>query len=390
MSKEKRFTYSLKEATLFAAITKSNTYQAIELMKQEGINLNAKNCKGETFLHCAVSRQDQEVVKALIDAGVNLNICDNNGWTPIYLSIASGNIDIIKLLIDANAQLDIRDQQGNTPVQYAFQYQQQEAFALLLARHINFNVSLGHTSAELIESYSTFKSALCYEDEELSNDISQMLSTLPFDDIPYQENVINPGIAEGGPNIEERKLEQEEIGEGDKYIALISLQGIEGEENKGGDNNPVHHILQQSSHQGSNTKLEEYDLFSGGAGYPTTSADNKKSNWAAFKNFFSSLVSTLSIKVLGLYIPAMPTDSSAEKSAYSASPNQNKQKWWEKGGNSWVASSGQFKSSAMLGHFSKPSYFKSLTIKGVDSLAVEEINSDEHMTELGDGLKQDV
>lgn len=276
MSKEKLLTYNVKEANLFAAITKRHTCKAIELMKQEGINLNAKNCQGETFLRCAVSRGNQEVVKALIQAGVQLDIKDNQGHTPLVYANANNNQSIINLLVESH-------------------------IALLV---------------DLYTQYCAY-----------SNKIPQ-------------ENVINPRIAEGGPNIEERKLEPEEIEpEDNNYVAPIPLQGIEEEENKGGDNNQVDLILPQSnSHSQGAQKVPpaEHDFAnqalatsSSGTNYPAASDDNKKSNWAAFKNFFSSLVSTLSVKVLGLYIPGMPLGSSAEKSAYAVPPSQNKQKWWK-------------------------------------------------------------
>jgi hypothetical protein len=58
---------------------------------------------------------------------------------------------------------------------------------------------------------------------------------------------------------------------------------------------------------------------------------------------------------------------------------------------SCIASSARLNFSGILAHFSKPSYFKSLTINGADSLVVKEIdNSGESMTELGDNIHQDV
>lgn len=293
MSKERPIKYGPKEANLFAAIVNKNTYKAIELMTQEGINLNATNSKGETFLHCAVITSQEEVVGALIQAGVQLGIKDNKTFTPLEYAYANNNQSIINLLVNA---------------------------------HIESIVKL-HT-------------------ESLTDD----------NNIP-QENVINPGSREGDRNIEEEEIAQKD----NKDATLIPAQAIKEEKNEGG----------------------------GEASVPTHSVNNKKSNWAALENFFFTLVNKVAIKVLGLYIPGMPTGASTEKSASPASPTQNQQKYWKSPQeNGWNIKSSEHIFGAKLYNLPKFEHNKNSSFTILDSELIAHFQ-DESVPALVDSVTQE-
>ena len=91
MSKERAIQYRIEEANLFGVIASHQTYKAITLITQDGIDLNAINFQGQTFLHCAVIKRNQVVVEGLIQAGVRLDIIDNKGFTPLQHAYATHN-----------------------------------------------------------------------------------------------------------------------------------------------------------------------------------------------------------------------------------------------------------------------------------------------------------
>lgn len=337
MSKQHTLNYGPKEAQLFVAIRQNDTGKAIWYMMQDGINLNATNNGGMTPLHCAIIMQSQTVVQALIEAGADFNICDKNGCTALHLAIASCNEYIMQSLIDAGAPLDIRDNKGNTPVDCAFQYQQQGAFALLIARHIQCGALLGHTSEELIERYDKFKGSLGYDDAELSGEIIKMLSCLTFNESQSPQNGGGGEIAERGDNLVLRE-------QGAPVVLLPLDLEI------GGDNNSPAWSTRR-----------------------TNLANNKISNWSALGNFFLTLVNKLSVQVLGLHILAMPTDSLTKTPACSASPNQNKQKWWEStDSHRWIMQSNHPPFETKLYHFNQFDYNKNAALTPLGGKTIDD------------------
>ena len=95
-----------KEKQLFNAISNGNINQ-IELLLNEGFNINCKDKYGSTPLHCAVIFNKKEIVKLLIKRGANPNIQnDTEGYTPLHNSVFYGEEEIIKALILNKAEIE--------------------------------------------------------------------------------------------------------------------------------------------------------------------------------------------------------------------------------------------------------------------------------------------
>jgi ankyrin repeat protein len=95
--------------------------------------LSFTNSKKETLLHVAVGSADVEFVGALILAGVNINAKNDKGQTPLhrapYILLGETSIqpasnmkeefkkryEIIDLLLTAGADATIKDKDGKTP-----------------------------------------------------------------------------------------------------------------------------------------------------------------------------------------------------------------------------------------------------------------------------------
>jgi ankyrin repeat protein len=54
-------------------------------------------------------KDNDEVVKHLIENGANVNVQNNEGYTPLYLSVILEHFKSAQLLLDAGADVNIKD-----------------------------------------------------------------------------------------------------------------------------------------------------------------------------------------------------------------------------------------------------------------------------------------
>lgn len=78
-------------------------------------NIDAQAKTGETPLHLAVSIDNVQVVKKLINLGANINALTKTRVTPLYIASASFHREIISILINAGASAKIYNSEGITP-----------------------------------------------------------------------------------------------------------------------------------------------------------------------------------------------------------------------------------------------------------------------------------
>ncbi len=58
-----------------------------------------RNEHGETRLHLAAARGDQDMMKILLDNGAFADIKDSAGWTPLHETAAEGFFMAVQLLL---------------------------------------------------------------------------------------------------------------------------------------------------------------------------------------------------------------------------------------------------------------------------------------------------
>ena len=64
--------------------------EAIKLCVQQGLDVNAFNASGQTALHIAAARGDNDVVKVLAENGAMLDLEDKQHRTPLDLALGVG------------------------------------------------------------------------------------------------------------------------------------------------------------------------------------------------------------------------------------------------------------------------------------------------------------
>jgi ankyrin repeat protein len=124
-----------------AADTANKLYQAagagdmtaVEQLISEGADVNGKSSEGSQALNAAAASNHHNVIKLLLKHGADPNVLNKEGDTPMICATkyAGGNPKTVKLLLGAGPDLSIADNDGKTALDYAKQYNQSEAVALL-------------------------------------------------------------------------------------------------------------------------------------------------------------------------------------------------------------------------------------------------------------------
>jgi len=116
----------------------------IDLLLQEGADVNTQATWDKTPLITAVERGLEDVVEKLINAGADVNIAANAGYTALYYASDSTsrrdiNPNIIKLLVDAGADVDAQTDSGNTALHNAVKLSA-DAVRILLSANADPNI----------------------------------------------------------------------------------------------------------------------------------------------------------------------------------------------------------------------------------------------------------
>lgn len=86
-----------------------------------GADVNVRNHKGQSALHCAAKAGFADIVALLLDHGADVDAQDRQGETPLASALRSTVKDkarlrgVVRLLVDAGANVDRADRRGRTP-----------------------------------------------------------------------------------------------------------------------------------------------------------------------------------------------------------------------------------------------------------------------------------
>jgi ankyrin repeat protein len=110
----------------------------VELLLEKGANgLGVKVNGSWTPLHYAVSTNQTEATRILLDAGADIEAKDIDEWTPLYVAAWNGAKEAATLLLDWGASQNIRSSSGWTPLHAAAGWNRYQVAQLLLDRGAN-------------------------------------------------------------------------------------------------------------------------------------------------------------------------------------------------------------------------------------------------------------
>lgn len=87
------------------------------LLIESKCDVNARNRKGVSPLHCAVANGHREVVSLLLTAHARVNVKgQTSDRTPLFMAGEMGDVEVVKMLLSHGAKLNLTDQFGMTPL----------------------------------------------------------------------------------------------------------------------------------------------------------------------------------------------------------------------------------------------------------------------------------
>lgn len=128
-------------------------------------DINIKDIQNNYFLTYAISLNQPDIVKKLIDKGANIDIVDKYNKSVICTAIKYSYIEIVKILLDANKNnigisiIDIKDKNLRIPLHYAISLENLECVKLLLEYGSNPNIVTkdGYNSLHLAVKSRSFE-----------------------------------------------------------------------------------------------------------------------------------------------------------------------------------------------------------------------------------------
>ncbi|KAJ8674387.1 hypothetical protein QAD02_005649 [Eretmocerus hayati] len=103
------------ESELIHHVTRGNHEEVRKLITEliaQGADLdyvNVRDFTGKTSLHLAVSENNVELTKILLDVGAKINVFNEDGHTPLHLCTSITKFDLMKLLISRGANVNAVD-----------------------------------------------------------------------------------------------------------------------------------------------------------------------------------------------------------------------------------------------------------------------------------------
>lgn len=121
---------------------RSGRADIVELLLENGSDIEATELEGDTPLHTAVKWGGHEdVVKVLIAHKANVNAGDKDGKTPLWDATAQGYSNIVLLLLTNGADINARDKYGNCALSGAVENNRYDIVPLLLSHGANPTIS---------------------------------------------------------------------------------------------------------------------------------------------------------------------------------------------------------------------------------------------------------
>ena len=107
---------------LFHCITHHNIHDAIAMLEDKEVDVNARNINGQTPLHFAVEAQNVTMIETLLKFQADPNIQENEeiGWnTPMHRAVEKNMLDVIDLFLQCGGDPTLQNKNGFTTLHIA-------------------------------------------------------------------------------------------------------------------------------------------------------------------------------------------------------------------------------------------------------------------------------
>ncbi len=125
---------------LLLAVNLNKTAAVQQLLKHGANTVIPEDKYGYTPLHIAVSKQNADIIDALLNKNANVNAGDKTGETPLHIAVLMKNSDIVKKLLEKGAIVDVLDRDNRTPLHHAVSTNNSENVKMLLEKGASVKV----------------------------------------------------------------------------------------------------------------------------------------------------------------------------------------------------------------------------------------------------------
>ncbi|MCJ1455007.1 hypothetical protein MMC28_005361 [Mycoblastus sanguinarius] len=194
--------------TALERAAKSNNKRIVQLLLDNGVDVNAQNAQGETALRCVPfhGRKDGDiaVVRLLLENGADIESKSLNGFTALLSASLYGKEEIVLLLLEKGADIESKSPDGVTALIYAAQYGNEETVRLLLEKgaDIESKTSDGFT-ALLSASKEEIVRLLLEKGADIESKTSDGLTALTYASQYRNEEIVRL-LLEKGADIESK------------------------------------------------------------------------------------------------------------------------------------------------------------------------------------------
>ena len=119
-----------------ADLARKGDAEGLGALLKGGLDVDARDAKGNTLLMLAGYHGRTETVKLLLKSGATVDLRNDKGQTPLGGVAYKGYVEIATLLLDAGAD-PVADQGGSAPADFATLAGKTEILALLQSRRDN-------------------------------------------------------------------------------------------------------------------------------------------------------------------------------------------------------------------------------------------------------------
>lgn len=127
--------------TLLHLASKVGSMNRVRTFIKDGLDIEAKDDRGETPLHIASHEGHSNIVDYLMKRGADVNAKDNRGNTPLHHASMGGHVEIIDYLVDEGVDIDATSENGSTPIHRALSYLRVKAVQQLIKRGANLKLT---------------------------------------------------------------------------------------------------------------------------------------------------------------------------------------------------------------------------------------------------------
>ena len=124
----------------FYAIRKYACMEMLELMLENGVDLNETDSDGISALDMAIKFKRKDVIQFCLDRGFDLNSSQRkSGITPVMLAACFHDLDMMQLLLDNGGEINQADKSGMAPKDYAKKLGQKKMLEFLDEKGARFS-----------------------------------------------------------------------------------------------------------------------------------------------------------------------------------------------------------------------------------------------------------